>query len=153
MSLDEAQARGSLLEVLSYHLFVDLTAGADTFSSRTELRFRCRDEGAGAFADLEAIGLRGAVLNGAELTGRRPYRDGRLELPRLLAGENTSIVDAEFADRGGGVNLSIRLCEQTSIAATSSLAGSISTSSGQHPGTEHRSQHTARRPGDRNGAP
>jgi len=35
-----------LLSVESYSVFLDLTDGGDTAWSRTEIKFRCRDEGA-----------------------------------------------------------------------------------------------------------
>jgi hypothetical protein len=44
--------RSSIIDVVSYDLLLDLTVGAKTFWSRTELSFCCRREGARAFADL-----------------------------------------------------------------------------------------------------
>jgi aminopeptidase N len=92
----EPEGRSAILDVLSYDLLIDLTAGGDTFWSRTTLRFRCRSPGAIVFADLQAARLRRMVLNGADLTSRGLHRDGRLELPRL-GDENILVVEAEFA--------------------------------------------------------
>jgi aminopeptidase N len=88
--------RSSIIDVVSYDLLLDLTVGAETFWSRTELRFCCRREGARVFADLRPVEVRRVVLNGADVTGRHLHRDGRLELPNL-ARENTLAVEAEFA--------------------------------------------------------
>ncbi len=85
--------RSSLLEIVSYDLAVDLTGGAETFSSRAEIRFRSCQPGRAAFADLQAAGVRRAVLNGTDIAGA--YQPGRLELPQLAA-ENALTVEAEF---------------------------------------------------------
>jgi aminopeptidase N len=86
-------ARSSILDISSYDLGLDLTYGPEKFWSRTEVRFRCRQAGAGTFADLDAVNIRRATLNG---TGLDPAGGGRLELPRLKS-ENVLVVEAEFA--------------------------------------------------------
>ena len=48
-------------------MFLDLTDGGDTARSRTEIRFRCREQGAATFADLDAIAVHEVVLNGEPL--------------------------------------------------------------------------------------
>jgi aminopeptidase N len=98
--------RGSLLDVVSYDLFVDLAGGGETFTSRSEVRFRCLRPGAGAWADLQAAGIRRAVLNGADLDITSSSRPGVLELPQLTE-QNTLVVDAEFGynPAGAGVHL------------------------------------------------
>ena len=88
--------RSSILEVLSYELDLDLTSGSDMFSSRTEIRFRRKRAGAATFADLQAVRIRWAVFNGADLDLTSSYDSGRLELTRL-ADENTLIVEADFS--------------------------------------------------------
>jgi aminopeptidase N len=88
--------RSSLLDVTSYDVALDLTGGSDRFRSRSAVRFRCRQPGAGVFADLHAASARRATLNGAGLDLQGGYRDGRLALPRL-AEDNVLVVDAEFA--------------------------------------------------------
>src|ERR671922_1184824 len=93
---DLRRVRSSIIDVVSYDVLLDLTVGAETFWSRTELRFCCRREGARVFAVLRPVGVRRVVLNGADVTGRHLHRDGRLELPNL-ARENTLAVEAEFA--------------------------------------------------------
>ena len=50
----DAAARSRLLVVESYSVFLDLTDGGDTARSRTEIRFRCREQGVTTFADLDA---------------------------------------------------------------------------------------------------
>ena len=94
--------RSSLLEIVSYDLAVDLTGGAETFSSRAEIRFRCCQPGRAAFADLQAAGVRRAVLNGADIA--RAYQPGRLELPQLAA-ENALTVEADFGYVPAGAGL------------------------------------------------
>jgi aminopeptidase N len=98
--------RGSVLDVVSYDLFVDLAGGGETFSSCSEVRFRCRRAGAGARADLHAADIKRAVLNGADLDITSSSRPDVLELPRL-AEQNTLVVEAEFSynPAGAGVHL------------------------------------------------
>ncbi len=96
--------RSSLLEVDFYDLAVDLTGGPERFSSRAEVRFRCRQPGNATFADVEAAGVRRAVLNGADLDITGAYQPGRLELPQLAA-ENTLIVEADFGYATAGAGL------------------------------------------------
>lgn len=88
--------RSSILDIVSYDLAVDLTGGAATFSSRTEIRFRCTQAGSTSFADLQAAQVQRATLNGADLDIGRTYHPGRLDLPQLAA-ENTLVVEAEFS--------------------------------------------------------
>lgn len=95
--------RGSIDRV-AYDLLLDL-AGDDesTFFSRAEIRFRCQRPGSSAFADLRAVGVQRAELNG-ETLNLTTYRSGRLELPHLSA-ENTLIVEAEFGYDSARVGL------------------------------------------------
>ena len=96
--------RCSILDIVSYDLVLDLAGGTDTFSSRAEVRFRCRRTGSAAFADLRAVTVGRAVLNGADLDLTRTYQPGRLGLPRL-ADENTLVVEAEFGYTSEGAGL------------------------------------------------
>jgi aminopeptidase N len=82
---------------------VDLTRNSGTFLSRTEIRFGCTSPGTGTFADLHAVSVHQATLNGAALAAGA-YREGRLELPGL-AGENVLVVAAEFRYSAAGAGL------------------------------------------------
>ena len=92
------------MEVESYDLVLDLTGGPGTFSSRAEVRFRCRRAGATATADLRAVNIRRAVLNGAGLDLAGAYHSGHLELDPLT-GDNTLIVDGDFSYVPAGAGL------------------------------------------------
>ena len=97
----EARVRAALLDVRSYDVFLDLTAGAaGPVRSRTEIRFGCREPGAATFAELTAA-VTSAVLNGRAVG---PASDGRLGLPGLAA-ENLLVVEAEVTDSGAGPGL------------------------------------------------
>ena len=97
----EARIRAALLDVRSYDVFLDLTAGpAGPARSRTEIRFRCREPGAATFAEVRAAAS-SAMLNGRAVS---PAADGRLGLPGLAA-ENVLVVDAEVAVSGDGRGL------------------------------------------------
>lgn len=93
----EARVRAGLLDVRSYDVFLDLTAGAaGPVRSRTEIRFGCREPGAATFAELAAAAS-SAVLNGRAVG---PPAGGRLALPGLAA-ENVLVVEAEAAGSEG----------------------------------------------------
>ena len=89
----EAKVRAGLLDVWSYDVFLDLTAGpAGPTRSRTEVRFGCREPGAATFAELTATAT-SAVLNGRPVG---PAEQQRLGLPGL-AEQNVLVVEAEVA--------------------------------------------------------
>jgi aminopeptidase N len=91
----EAKARSALIEVESYTVALDFTAGPDTVGSHTEIRFRCREPGAATFADLAADTVRRVVLNGTSLDPAGLLAGERLHLAGLAA-DNALTVDAEF---------------------------------------------------------
>jgi aminopeptidase N len=96
--------RGSILDIVSYDLLVDLTGDTTAFSSRAEVRFRCRRPGNTVFADLQPVSVQRAVLNGADLDTSGIDQLGRLELPRLAA-ENSLVVEADFSYVSAGAGL------------------------------------------------
>ena len=81
---------------------MNVAHGSETFSSRCQIRFRCKRDDTMTYADLHASSVRKITLNGRPLDGSGVDR-GRLHLP-TLAGENTLVVEAEFgyacADEG-----------------------------------------------------
>ena len=99
----EAAARSQLISVESYTVFLDLTPGGDSVRSRTEIQFSCREPGAVTFADLDALTVHKAVLNGAPIQQKRAT-DGRLILTGLAA-SNALTVDATVAVSGSGTGL------------------------------------------------
>jgi aminopeptidase N len=87
--------RGSILTVVSYDLALDFTGGKDTFFSRSMIRFRADRPGLASFADLEAAGVRSAVLNGTRLDFEASCHAGHLPLPDL-ADENLLVVETDM---------------------------------------------------------
>jgi aminopeptidase N len=77
----DTAGRRALLDVAAYDVGLDITASTESFSSRTEIRFRCMQPGAASFADLRATAVRRVVLNGAELDPKASWQDGVLRLP------------------------------------------------------------------------
>jgi aminopeptidase N len=104
LSETEALARAALLDVGSYEVFLDLTAGPARARSHTEIRFACRVPGADSFADLTAPMVHGVVLNDEPLDPAAAISGGRLHLPALAA-SNTLTVDAEFPYSGDACGL------------------------------------------------
>src|SRR3712207_9282616 len=83
LTRDEAQTRARLLDVESYTVDLDLTAGETTFGSTTVLNFSCREPGASTFADLVDATVREVTLNGRPLDPAEVYADSRLSLEGL----------------------------------------------------------------------
>jgi aminopeptidase N len=91
----EAQERAQLIEVLGYHIDVDVTGGDDVFGSVTAVRFGCRNPGAGSFIEVRPARLRRVVLNGRDVDPGA-LEGNRLPLAGLLA-ENELRVEADMA--------------------------------------------------------
>ena len=64
LTRDEAHDRAGLLQVVSYRVELDLTAGEETFTSVSTVIFRCARPGAASFIDLTAPAASEIVLNG-----------------------------------------------------------------------------------------
>ncbi|RRD44982.1 aminopeptidase N [Buchananella hordeovulneris] len=99
----EAEERASLVHSAAYQVELDLTAGEETFFSRTTVTFAATP-GAETFIDLIAGSLRAANLNGTDLD-LASYTDSRLPLPQLAA-ENTLVVEADcvYSHTGEGLH-------------------------------------------------
>ncbi|WP_121156573.1 aminopeptidase N [Micromonospora pisi] len=105
----EATERARLLDVAGYDISLDLTSGdqaADnrTFRSVTEVRFRCAEPGASTFIELAADSVRSATLNGRPIDLATWSAEKGLTLTDLV-GENTLVVDADFAYSASGQGL------------------------------------------------
>jgi hypothetical protein len=107
---DQSQGRSDMLGVTSYDLFLDITRGEQTFLSRAEIQFHCSAHDVLSFADLRAVSVRQATLNGEVVDVSAGWHEGRLEL-RPVRGQNVLVVEADFryADAGGG-QLPARVC-------------------------------------------
>ena len=98
---DEAQERARLLEVARYDVELDLTDGGGrpgegTFRSRTTIRFRCTEPGAGTHLELTAPSVHGVELNGRSLDVADVFDGNRIALADLAA-DNLLVVDADAA--------------------------------------------------------
>ncbi|PWJ24115.1 aminopeptidase N [Branchiibius hedensis] len=98
---DEAQARSALIEVTSYDVQLDLTGPGETFTSTSTVTFAAREPGTETFADVVALDLSEATLNGRRLD---PPVDGRLRLGDL-ARTNVLRVSGTFAYSRDGQGL------------------------------------------------
>nr|WP_225955491.1 aminopeptidase N [Kibdelosporangium phytohabitans] len=110
MTRTQAQQRAELLEVDSYAIALDLTDGAGqpgegTFTSRTTVRFRSRETGAGSWIDIVAESVTRATLNGVELDVSGYREDDGITLPDL-AGTNELVVEAtcRYMNSGEGLH-------------------------------------------------
>ena len=55
----EAQERARLIAVQEYQVDLDVSGGDEVFGSVSTVRFRCREPGAGSFAELGRPGCAG----------------------------------------------------------------------------------------------
>jgi aminopeptidase N len=95
LTRDEAEARAALVTDVAYTVHLDLTRGAATFGSRTEVAFTTRTDGT-TFLDLTAATVHEVTVDGEPLDLRH-VGDTRLTLPGLAAGDHVVTVDAELA--------------------------------------------------------
>ncbi|MFJ3138430.1 aminopeptidase N [Streptomyces sp. NPDC102359] len=94
LTRDEAQNRAQLIDVHRYTIALDLTAGDETFDSRTLIRFSARTD-ADTFVEIKPAELRTVTLDGQPLDPAL-LDDGRLPLKNLTAGEHELLVDARM---------------------------------------------------------
>jgi aminopeptidase N len=85
LTRDEARERASHLTVSSYDVSLDLTAGEETFGSRTVVHFSSSRPGTDTFLDLVAPVVSRVVLNGQELDVATAADGTRVRLPSLAA--------------------------------------------------------------------
>ncbi|MFJ7628129.1 aminopeptidase N [Streptomyces sp. NPDC097595] len=88
LTRDEAQARAQILDVQRYTIELDLTAGEETFDSRTVIEFTARTAGDTFIelkpATLRSISLDGQPLDPADLTENRYPLTGLTEGPHEI---------------------------------------------------------------------
>ncbi|MDN3269381.1 aminopeptidase N [Streptomyces sp. MA15] len=94
LTRDEAQNRAQLIDVHRYTIALDLTAGDETFDSRTLIGFTARAD-ADTFVEIKPAELRSVTLDGQPLDPAL-LDDGRLPLRNLTAGGHELLVDARM---------------------------------------------------------
>jgi aminopeptidase N len=99
----EARERSRLIDVLGYHVDLDVSGGEDAFGSASVVRFGCREPGAGSFIELRPARLDRVMLNGQELDPGI-LRGNRLPLAGLQA-VNELRVEAEMPYSRAGAGL------------------------------------------------
>jgi aminopeptidase N len=106
----DAERRAALLDVAGYTVELDLTDGSGapgetTFTTRTTVRFTCREPGADSWIDFIGAGVASATLNGSPLDVSGYREDDGIALPGLAA-ENELTVDAtaRYMNTGEGLH-------------------------------------------------
>lgn len=108
LTRDEAQTRARLIDVHRYTVELDLTGGAETFDSRTVIRFTALGEPAATvdtFVEVKPAELRSVTLDGRPLDPAG-LAENRLALTGLTAGEHELRVDAamSYSHTGEGMH-------------------------------------------------
>jgi aminopeptidase N len=95
LTRDEARERARLLDVDSYAVELDLTAGEQTFTSVTVARFRAASPGSATFVELDAETVHEITLNGRAID-TAAFAGGRITLNGLDESNELRIA-ADFA--------------------------------------------------------
>jgi aminopeptidase N len=117
LTRDEAQQRARLLTVDSYEIDLDLSGaqengvspaerGEGTYRSVTTVRFASAEAGAETFIDLVAPAVHEVALNGTSLDVAAVFKDSRIALAHLRAGENELkvVADCAYTNTGEGLH-------------------------------------------------
>jgi aminopeptidase N len=91
LTRDEAHDRARLLQISSYQVELDFTAGEETFPSVTRVAFRCTRPGAASFINLTAPAVSEITLNG-EPVGLDAFDGDRIALASLAAENELRVV-------------------------------------------------------------
>ncbi|MFB9378295.1 aminopeptidase N [Kineococcus gynurae] len=103
LTREEARQRAGIVRAQSYDVELDLTVGAETFRSRTTMRFSATP-GSATFVDLIAPRVETVRLNGTELEAAAVFDGARISLEGL-AQDNELVVVADCAYMNTGEGL------------------------------------------------
>jgi aminopeptidase N len=108
LSRDEARERGSLLNVASYDVLLDLTDAPvepTHFRSTSRVGFTCREPGATTHIDITADRLISATLNDVPIDVEAAFTGQRLALPPLADRNTLEVVaDCVYSRTGEGLH-------------------------------------------------
>ena len=101
----EASDRAAHIAVESYEVELDLTVSAETFASKTIVRFSCNTQGYDSFIDAQTASVEKIILNGRELDPATHSDNVRITLPNLQA-ENVLEIHAhgKYSNSGEGLH-------------------------------------------------
>ena len=101
----EASDRAAHIAVESYEVELDLTVSAETFASKTIVRFSCNTQGYDSFIDAQTASVEKIILNGHELDPASHSDNVRITLPNLQA-ENVLEIHAhgKYSNSGEGLH-------------------------------------------------
>ncbi|MGH6655462.1 MAG: M1 family metallopeptidase, partial [Actinocrinis sp.] len=104
LTREEAAERARLLSVSSYEVELDLTTGADSFTSTSVVRFSA-EPGSATFADLVASEVREITLNGRSLDPAAVHADSRIALDGLAADNELTVkATCDYSHTGEGLH-------------------------------------------------
>jgi aminopeptidase N len=105
LTREEAATRAALVSVDHHDVELDVTRGAETFSTRSTIHFRSSRPGAETFLDFVGGTVQAVTLNGTDLDPAEVYADSRVRLP-WLADENVVVVAAtgRYTNTGEGLH-------------------------------------------------
>ncbi|MEJ7756926.1 MAG: aminopeptidase N [Nocardioidaceae bacterium] len=105
LTREEAKTRSTLLDVATYDIEIDLTAGDERFGTRTVLSFSCSAAGATTFADFVEADISQITLNGHPLDPADVYADDRITLDDLQTDNELVVVaTCPYSHSGEGLH-------------------------------------------------
>jgi aminopeptidase N len=104
LTYEEARERSRLIDVLGYHVDLDVSGGDGVFRSVTTVRFGCRAPGTASFIEIRPARLRRVVLNGQDLNPAG-LTGNRLPLAGLRAANELRVeADMAYSRTGAGLH-------------------------------------------------
>ncbi|TWE13432.1 aminopeptidase N [Rudaeicoccus suwonensis] len=104
LTREEAQQRATAVSVESYDVALDLTTGASTFPTRSQVRFTASPSADGLFIDFIGPSVEAITLNGESIDPATHFDGARISLPSVAA-DNTLVIEATGAYMNTGEGL------------------------------------------------
>ncbi len=100
--------RARLLQVESYDVSLDLTRGAEAFTSTSVITFGCSQPGASTYLDLMARSVQEIALNGVPVDPAGAWADGRISLSGLAQRNELRVVaECGYTNDGSGMHRAV----------------------------------------------
>jgi aminopeptidase N len=104
----EAEERAAIVANPEYAVNIDVTRGANTFLSKTEITFDSAKRGATTYLDLIASRVESVEFNGEQLDPEEVYQDSRIELKGLKAHNEVKVTAVcDYSRTGEGLHRSV----------------------------------------------
>ncbi|WP_377643634.1 aminopeptidase N [Oryzobacter terrae] len=105
LTREEAATRAALVTVATHDVELDVTRGAETFATRSTIRFACTDPGSETFLDFIGASVESVTVNGTEVDPEAAFADSRIRIAGLAAeNEVTVVATGRYTNTGEGLH-------------------------------------------------